>query len=129
LGISINEFYKALISLDEALQLYRKAKTASPEQAAFRDASIQRFEYCIELSWKLSVKVLGSNTAAAKPAIREMARNNLISDPNQWIDFIDARNETSHSYDDAVAKKVFAAIEAFLPLGKQLEKTLSKAAE
>lgn len=38
---------------------------------------------------------MGLNTTAAKIAIREMARNNLIADPQVWFDFVEARNETS----------------------------------
>lgn len=66
------------------------------------------------------MKVLGSSTLAAKPAIREMARNNLIANPTQWIDFIEARNNSSHSYDEDVAKKVFEEIQKFIPNVKLL---------
>jgi len=107
LAISIIELKKALDTLQESLNLYRKSETNSPEQKAFRDASIQRFEYLIELSWKISMKFLGSQTSAAKPAIREMARNDLIDNPELWLLFIDARNASSHSYDEDVAKQVF----------------------
>lgn len=63
---------------------------------------------------------MGSQIAAAKPAIREMARNDLIADAEQWLRFIEARNNTSHSYDQDVAKKVFEEIEHFLPACKSL---------
>jgi nucleotidyltransferase substrate binding protein (TIGR01987 family) len=55
-----------------------------------------------------------------------MARNNIVSDPELWISFVDARNETSHSYDEKVAQKVFAAIRLFLPEAKKLVSTLEK---
>lgn len=70
------------------------------------------------------MKVLGSTTAAAKNAVREMARNNLIDDPTQWLNFTDERNETSHSYDNEVAKKVFTMIENFLPFVEKLVQNL-----
>lgn len=127
MGSSTKEFEKALESLKEALNLYKHAAKNSHEQKAFRDACIQRFKYCIELSWKLSIKIMGSNTSAAKPAIREMARNNMISDPNLWIGFIEARNNTSHPYDENVALKVFQEIEAFYPEAMKLLTLLSKA--
>jgi nucleotidyltransferase substrate binding protein (TIGR01987 family) len=127
MAVSLEEFEKALISLKEALDLYKSA-TSQQEIAkkAFRDACIQRFEYCIELCWKTSMKALGSNTAAAKPALREMARNNLIPNPDQWFQFIDARNETSHSYDENVALRVFARIEEFYPEAVKLASILRK---
>lgn len=72
-----------------------------------RDACIQRFEYCIELSWKVAVKKLGSTPKFPKQAIREMARADLIDSAETWLDFIEARNNSSHSYAEDVAKKVF----------------------
>jgi nucleotidyltransferase substrate binding protein (TIGR01987 family) len=120
------ELSKAIISLEEVIVFFKNAQPGSAEQKAFRDACIQRFEYCIELSWKVSMKTLGSSTAAAKPAIREMARNNLINDPSKWIDFIDARNNSSHSYDEDIAKKVYTQIEEFLPEAQSLLSLLQK---
>ncbi len=113
--ISTHALTKATKSLDDALALYSRAIADSIEQLAFRDACLQRFEYCLELAWKTSLRLLGSPTSAAKPAVREMARNGLIKDPSLWITFIDARNKTSHSYDENIAKEVFASINLFLP--------------
>jgi nucleotidyltransferase substrate binding protein (TIGR01987 family) len=98
---------KAVDSLLEAHALYQKNPEGSAEKKAFRDACIQRFEFCVEFSWKVSMKALGSQTQAAKPAVREMGRNGLVSDVAEWLDYIEARNETSHSYDEEVAKKVY----------------------
>lgn len=120
LATSAAELQKALSTLEESVNLYHKAIEGSPEAIAFRDASIQRFEYCIELSWKTSTKLLGSRTAAAKPAIREMARNDLVSNAEQWLQFIEARNNTSHSYDEGIAKAVFVTIEQFIPACREL---------
>jgi nucleotidyltransferase substrate binding protein (TIGR01987 family) len=124
-SITVAEFEKALQSLQEALQLYDKSNSEI-EKKAFRDAAIQRFEFSIELSWKTSMKALGSNTLAAKNAIREMARNDLIDNPEEWIRFIDGRNETSHSYDENVALRVFKIIQQFLPHAQNLLQQLKK---
>jgi nucleotidyltransferase substrate binding protein (TIGR01987 family) len=114
-GVSLENFDKAVRSLDKALSLYDGCGIGDKDiKEAFRDACIQRFEYCIELTWKTAMKVLGSSKMAAKPAVREMARNNLISDPTLWLGFIEARNETSHVYDEEVAKKVMVAIRSFV---------------
>ena len=42
------EFKKALVSLEKALSL--------PEDDVSRDASIQRFEFSVELAWKSAKK-------------------------------------------------------------------------
>ena len=120
MGISLVEFEKALLSLEQVLGMHDASAVHSPEQLAFRDAAIQRFEYCIELAWKSAVKTLGLNTPSPKPAVRELVRNNLIEDPVVWIDFIDACNRTSHIYDEAVATGVFAEIKKFMPEARKL---------
>jgi nucleotidyltransferase substrate binding protein (TIGR01987 family) len=127
LAITTEELKKALNSLKIASNLMKKSDLQDPElQKALRDACIQRFEYSIELSWKTSMKVLGSSTMAAKPAIREMARNNLISDSGLWLEFIEARNETSHAYDEDVAAKVFLNVQKFMPEAENLIQALEQ---
>ena len=57
---------------------------------------------------------MGSKTQFPKPAVREMARADLISSAETWLDFIEARNSSSHSYDEETAKKVFLQIQKFI---------------
>jgi nucleotidyltransferase substrate binding protein (TIGR01987 family) len=127
MSISFEELSKAIQSLQTALELYDQSSSDPEIKKAFRDACIQRFEYCIELAWKTSMKTLGSTTMAAKPAIREMARNNLINEPELWLSFIEARNNTSHSYDEDIAINVFEHIQRFQPEVKLLLERLKKA--
>ena len=125
--VSTNELKKALESLEIAANLMKQNNLQDIDvQKALRDACIQRFEYCIELAWKTSMKILGSLTQAAKPAIRDMARNNLIHDPELWLEFIDSRNQTSHAYDEDVAAKVFLSIQKFIPEAQKLIIELEK---
>lgn len=72
------------------------------------------------------MKALGSQTKAAKPAIREMARSDLISSAELWLSFIEARNNSGHSYDEAVAQNVFLEIQKFSSEAQNLVSTLKK---
>lgn len=127
MSTSIIQLEKSLASLEQSLELMSQLHLQDEVvQKALRDACIQRFEYSVELCWKTSMKILGSTTLAAKPAVREMARNNLISSPDLWLTFIDSRNETSHAYDEDVARKVFANIKLFLPQAKELLDALQR---
>jgi hypothetical protein len=49
---------------------------------------------------------------ATKPTTKRTAPNIC---PELWLTFIDSRNETSHAYDEDVAKKVFINIQKFIP--------------
>lgn len=121
---SVEELEKAFETLNVALDFAEKCRENEEQFKITRDACIQRFEYCIELSWKVSMKKLGSQTKFAKPAVREMARADLIDSAEIWLDFIEARNNSSHSYDEDVAQKVFSEILKFRIESQELLKRL-----
>ncbi len=111
--ISTDELKKAVQTLEEALQFAQQVRLNEVQFKIARDACIQRFEYCIELSWKVSLKKLSSLTKFPKQAVREMARADLITSAESWLDFIEASNNSSHSYDEETAQKVFHQILLF----------------
>ena len=119
MSLSLEELTNAAESLKTSQRLLSETIKNQPQnidlQKALRDSCIQRFEFCIELSWKISMKLLGLDTKAPNSAIREMAQNKLIADAKLWLDFIVARNKTSHSYDEDVAKVVYSEIIRFIP--------------
>ena len=111
--VSVEELIKAADTLSEALLFAEQVKANTVQFKIARDACIQRFEYCIELSWKVSMKKLGSTVKFPKQAVREMARADLIDSAELWLEFIEARNNSSHSYDEDIAAKVFNEILKF----------------
>lgn len=123
----MTELQKAANALKIAQNLLQRSHQDDPQNIelhkALRDSCIQRFEFCVELSWKISIKVLGLDTKAPNPAIREMAQNKLIDDPQIWFEFLLARNKTSHSYDEDVAKEVYREVERLIP---ELDKLLAR---
>jgi nucleotidyltransferase substrate binding protein (TIGR01987 family) len=117
--LSIQEFEKALSKLQEALYSFEQ-ESDQKTKILFRDATIQRFEFTVELGWKVSVKMLGLNTTSPKPAIREMAQAGLIQDVQIWFDAIEARNKSSHSYDEDVAREIIEKIQRYIPYADDL---------
>lgn len=122
--VSIEEFTKALSALKEAMSFAAASQGAIFEIA--RDACIQRFEFCIELSWKVAAKKLGSSSTTAKPVLREMAQNELISDVAMWFTYIEARNKSSHSYDKKIASEVYSVIPGFIAEAETLRSKLEQ---
>jgi len=112
MAVSLEELSKALVALEGALTVEKTDIT--------RDASIQRFEFCVELSWKSAKKVMGTSTSAPKQVIREMAQNGFINDVDFWLKAIDQRNLSSHTYNETLAEEVFAFAASFLNPAKQL---------
>jgi nucleotidyltransferase substrate binding protein (TIGR01987 family) len=46
--------------------------------------------------------------------VRELGQLGWIPNPEDWIDYIDKRNETSHMYNEEVAIKIFSVIKRFI---------------
>lgn len=112
MAVSISEYEKALKALQQALQC--------PRTEMNRDASIQRFEFVVELAWKTARKVMGTQTTAPKEIVREMARNGLIQNPEFWFEAIEVRNLTSHTYNEDQAEKTYQFIFSFYPEAEKL---------
>lgn len=112
--VSLEELEKAVNSLKESVKFCEDNKPDQTIHDIARDASIQRFEFCVELSWKLSKKLLGSSSATAKPVMREMLQEGLISDFQLWFEFVEARNKSSHTYDKKIAEEVYSNASKFL---------------
>ena len=90
---------------------------------------IQSFEFTQELSWKLLKDFIeysggGEKIYGSKDAVRQAFNRGLISDGETWMDMIQARNESSHLYDEPSALKIFGKIaETYLPCFSALETT------
>ncbi len=104
-----------------------------PQLLTVRDGVIQRFEVVVDISQKLIKRVLQEiyhmePARIAKNTIREAADMALIADAERWIGHIDARNDTSHTYDASKANAVFERIPGFLPDARDLLQRLINAA-
>ncbi len=112
----------ALINLKSALSL----KTPTDLE---RDGTVQRFEYCYEIMWKLAQRVLKDNEISAetpKLIFKELGRLGWIDNVELWMDFQKSRNETSHEYGKVLAEKSYHLASKFLPLAENLLSVLSE---
>lgn len=99
-----------------------QALAAEPPTPIVRDASIQRFEYTFEAVWKAAQAVLlgrfGVALASPKPIIRASMENGLLSESQARLALAmaDHRNLTAHTYNEALAEEIFAALPAYRQL-------------
>lgn len=103
-------------ALEQALSSLEAALTPAPRNDRERDGAIQRFEYTFELCWKTAKKVLkdiGIESQAPKLVIRELGQQKWINNVEQWLDFLKARNASSHTYNIQTAEWVFAQAKSF----------------
>jgi len=121
-------------ALQSAISQLEKGITESskhPENELMRDGVIQRFEYTMDLAWKLMhrylklIQIDESVIRSKNDIFREAARIKIIKSAEAWIGYYAARNETAHDYNTEKAKLVFQKAILFLPDAKLLLETLS----
>lgn len=106
-----DNYLRAVQRLGEALEEY----AANPTDTV-RDGVIQRFEFTFDLAWK-SLKEYMQDQGATTPlqfpkqVLREAYAAELIDDERLWLDMLDARNSTSHIYDDRQAAAVMSGVQ------------------
>jgi nucleotidyltransferase substrate binding protein (TIGR01987 family) len=102
----LNNFQSAFEQLESAVILSRQRPLTDLE----KQGVIQAFEYTHELAWKVwkdyfeyqgNPSITGSRDAA-----REAFQKNLISDGEVWMEMIQSRNQTSHTYNKKVANEI-----------------------
>ena len=75
---------------------------------------IKSFEYTYELAWNTMKDFYESqgesNLQGSRDVIRLAFKRGLLEDGQGWMDMVDSRIQTVHTYDEEIAKKVIKAI-------------------
>jgi nucleotidyltransferase substrate binding protein (TIGR01987 family) len=107
--INLDLLDKALKSLE---QIIKKEK-----DEIIRDATIQRFEYTFEISWKTLKRYFKLNNNInihnLKDIFREAGKHSLIDSVENWFSYLESRNLTSHTYNLEIAEEVYKSAKNF----------------
>lgn len=105
----IEQLEKAFENLKIIIEAYKKEKDKIIKDG-LRDSIIQRFEFVTELSWKLMKKYLDENLVlevySPRSVIKESYKQDLIENGELWLDILEDRNLTSHTYDENTANRI-----------------------
>lgn len=97
-----------------ALQRLKAALKKEPDaDEMYLDATIQRFEFCFELAWKLLKAVLfheGIEVSSPRGSIREGWKQGLLEDAEEWLFMLEKRSLAAHTYDEQTALLIYAAV-------------------
>ena len=109
-------FGKAFAQLRAAAALAEQRKLSELEQQGL----IQAFEFTHELAWNTLKDFLESRGATdlygSKDATRDAFNKGLIANGDEWMAMIQARNRSSHTYNEKTANEVAKAIlSSFVP--------------
>jgi nucleotidyltransferase substrate binding protein (TIGR01987 family) len=79
-----------------------------------KEGLIQRFEYTHELAWNVMkdyAEYQGNSTiGGSRDASREALQLKIIFDGEVWMDMIQSRNKTSHTYNEEIANEIYSKI-------------------
>lgn len=113
-------------SYSDALNRLKEALAAEPSELA-RDAGTQRFEFTIELAWKVIQKRLREEEITCKSpkqCLKEAFSFGLIKDDPLWLQMLEDRNLTVHTYKQELAKEIFERLPNYVPLFEGLLQVL-----
>ncbi len=122
--LDLGSLEKAIASLKAGLKrVHNQELMAQLDEGShqlMQAGAILYFEATYELCWKLIKRWLDNNLGSVyvdgisrKELFRIAAENLLITDVKAWWAYHEARNKTSHVYDQKVAVEIFASAERF----------------
>lgn len=85
-----------------------------PDSEAYQMALVQGYEIVLELAWKTMKDYLENegytDVNNGKQAIRSAFQDGLIEDAETWMEALEKRNLTSHTYDMEILKETLGFI-------------------
>lgn len=115
-------------NFEKAYHLLETAKKIAHPSATERAGLIQFFEVTYELAWKTLKDYLesqGFQVNSPRDTIKQAFQINLLQDGHTWMEALENRNLTTHTYNEAISLKVESLIkEKYFPLLNQLYDTL-----
>ena len=114
-------FEKSLQRFEEIL---KKEKTI-----ANRDSAIKRFEFTVELGWKCLQKFLREQEIicrSPKECLKEAFKFGLIKDDPRWLEMMEDRNLTVHTYNEITAEEVYNRLTNYIEVFELLKEELNR---
>ena len=105
-----NHFSKAFAQLNKAVELSKQRQLSELEEQGL----IQAFEFTHELAWNTLKDFLEERGVqdlyGSRDTTREAFKTGLIENGEAWMNMIQSRNLTSHTYEESTAKEIVSAI-------------------
>jgi len=116
-----HNFKKAINQLSRFLE--HKSLNELEEQGL-----IQAFEYTFELAWKTLQDFLEEESGyfelkGPRPVLKQAFKDDIISAGEVWMEMLNDRNRSVHTYDEEIAREIINAIvQSYFPLLIQLDR-------
>ena len=126
MALELESLKKAINSLSSILKKTNEDNFMSQlddvTRSGLKAGVIKNFEFTYELCWKFMKRWLShninkdeiENLKTRRQLFRFASMYNLIGDPQKWFEYGDARNMTSHVYDELKAEKIYDVANKFI---------------
>ena len=121
-----NSYKKALAVLERSIAAAQERDLNEMEEQGL----IKGFEFTFELSWNLLKDYLESkgfkDFHGSKDTFKLAFQEGLISDGEIWMEMIDNRNRSSHTYEESIARQIISLVlSKYFPKFKELSEKMS----
>lgn len=107
----LDNYKRAFNQLSEAIELLSQRLLSNLEKQGL----IQAFEYTHELSWNLLKDFLedrgNKGIYGSKDTVKAAFKWGLLENGTVWMQMIESRNLTSHTYDENTADKIVSLVQ------------------
>ncbi len=133
--IQYDKFQKSLKHLENQYNNFVNMDKDLPEitKEAIGESVVQRFEVCYDCMWKVLKRYLAEELGlpdvpnSPKPVFRLAMENDVLPSPvESFIQYADARIETSHDYSGEKEKAVLQIMNRFIPDVVKLYQIMSR---
>ncbi|MCH7517154.1 MAG: nucleotidyltransferase substrate binding protein [Bacteroidetes bacterium] len=129
LAARLTDFLSSLNTFERSLQL-DMTKYNGVELHTIKNRQIQKFEYCIELCWKI-IKVFlntvhGVDAVSPKSTIKEFYRVDLVNEQEYELlnEMLDDRNRLSHIYNELFFEDIYLKLNDYLVVMKKVSERM-----
>ena len=106
----LDNYARALVQLQAAMELQSSRPLSELEQQGM----IQAFEFTHELAWNVMKDYFvyqgNGRITGSRDASREAFANGLVDDGEGWMEMVQSRNQSSHTYNRATALALVSRI-------------------
>jgi nucleotidyltransferase substrate binding protein (TIGR01987 family) len=104
--------------LESALKRLGEALAEDSSNPLVIDGTTQRFEFVFELMWKTfkrALEIEGITCQTPRETLKAAYQIGWIDVEELWLQMLDDRNMTSHTYDEPTANQIYANIQTYYP--------------
>lgn len=103
-----------LEDLGNALERLKESLDLEVTSSVILDGAIKRFEFTYELAWKALKDYLEfqgiTEIRSPREAFKEGYKSGITDDGDAWIDMLQDRNLTAHTYNEKAAQEIYVKI-------------------